>query len=123
MGLTALHFYINQWRSQAKVVSRDLGQHLTGSLLHLQMLGLMWRSSWMEILGGTANIPQQFGIEFSMKPKPKCLPFNKITLLLQKSLPLLFSTNDTTNFSVKDESICKYLDGTQRIWTWRNSIR
>lgn len=50
----------------------------------------------MKNLGGTANIPQQFGIEFSMKLKPLeylLLPFNT-----RKSLPLLFSNNGTTNF-------------------------
>lgn len=65
----------------------------------------------MKILGGTANIPQQFGTEFSMKLNPlECLlPFSA-----RKSLPLLFSNNDTTNFFVKDEGICKYLDGSRR---------
>lgn len=33
------------------------------------MFGLKW-SSGMEIPGGSANIPQQFGTEFSMKLKP-----------------------------------------------------
>lgn len=81
------------------MVSGDLGEHLTGSLRFPSANAwlVMWTSKLDgEILGGTANIPQQFGIEFSMKLKPSnVFRSTKITLLLRKSLPVSFDNNDT----------------------------
>lgn len=72
----------------------------------------------MEILGGTANIPQQFGIEFSMKLKPSnVFRSTKLHFCSMEASPCCSAVmiQQTFLFFLKDEGICKYLDGTQWI--------
>jgi len=79
----------------------------------------------MEILGGAVNIPQQFGIGFSMKLKPSnAFRSTKLHFFFPKLPPVIQQKpyNKLLFFFFFSKHEGKYLDGTHWIM-WHNSIR